>query len=308
MTRFNGGFLPVALALGTMTEPAAAQDLLGMQKVADDVYVYTDSDGGEDPATVSSMVVITDDGVLVADGLGHIGDVHESEAKVQRLIDAIAELTDQPIRYLVNCSWHPDHTEGNHVFRDLGAVIIGHRKAREGLLQWYANRPEIPPAPPEVIFDDQLTLTVGGTEVRVLFLGRAHTEGDAVVFLPEQRVAFLSEIFFNKQFPGLRSGYPMEWIGTLDAILELDADVFVPGHGLVENGGRLRGTVVQMRDDLVEMREEIKGYFDEGLDRDEMMAREPLAKWADVINAYRNLPIAVDRILMELRGELEPAG
>jgi len=72
----------------------------------------------------------------------------------------------------------------------------------------------------------------------------------------------------------------------------------------VENGGRLRSTVVRMRDDLIDMRREIKGYFDQGLSREQIMARSPLQKHASLINAYRNLPIAVDRILAELRGEI----
>ena len=295
------------VGLCAVPAPGAAQSLMGMQRLADGVYVYTDSDGGEDPATVSSLVVVTDDGVLVGDGLGRVGDLVESDAMATRLIAEIAKLTDQPIRYLINCSWHPDHTNGNHVFAKAGAVIVGHRKALEGLLGYYQANPTIERAPPELVFDDQISLFLGGKEIRVQFLGRAHTEGDAVIYIPSQRLVFGSEIFFNKQFPGLRSGYPSEWVGTLDRMLALDADIFVPGHGLVENGGRLRSTAVQMRDDLIGMRREIKGYVDLGLTREQIMARKPLAKHAELINAYRNLPIAVDRILAELRGELGPA-
>jgi glyoxylase-like metal-dependent hydrolase (beta-lactamase superfamily II) len=273
---------------------------MGMQKLADGVYVYTDSDGGTDPATVSSLVVVTDDGVLVGDGLGRVGDVAESDAMVRRLFAEIAKLTDQPVRYLVNCSWHPDHTNGNHLFRDAGAVIIAHRRARADLLAFYETTPDVPRAPPTVVFDDTLTLFLGGREIRVQHLGRAHTAADAVIYLPRERVAFLSEIFFNKQFPGLRSGYPTEWVRTLDRALALDADIFVPGHGLVENGGRLRSTVERMRDDLIDMRREIEGYHRQGLTRAQIMERKPLQKYASQINAYRNLPIAVDRILAEL--------
>jgi cyclase len=292
--------LLAAALLACAPVPGAAQSLMGMQKLADGVYVYTDSDGGNDPATVSSLVVVTDEGVLVGDGLGRVGDVAESDAMVRRLLAEIAKLTDQPVRYLINASWHPDHTNGNHLFLDAGAVIVAHRRARDDLLAYYKTATDVPQAPPTIVFDDRLTLFLGGREIRIQHLGRAHTAGDAVVYLPRERVAFLSEIFFNKQFPGLRSGYPTEWVGTLNRALELDADVFVPGHGLVENGGRLRSTVVQMRDDLIEMNREIKAYHDQGLTRDQIMERKPLQKWGAQINAYRNLPIAVDRILAEL--------
>ena len=305
MARFRLPMLIAAVTIVASAPQVLGQDQLGMQRVADGVYVYTESDGSQDPATVSSLVVITDEGVLVGDGLGHVGDAHESDVKAQKLIDEIRKLTDQPIKYLINCSWHPDHTNGNHLFRDAGALIVGHRKARQGLLQYYDRATDIPKAPPTVTYQNSLRLFLGDKEVRISFLGRAHTEGDSVIYLPDERVVFLSEIFFNKQFPGLRSGYPSEWIATLNRVLELDADVFIPGHGLVENGGRLRRTVRQMRDDLLDMRAEVKGYYDQGLSRDEIMRRSPLEKYASLINAYRNLPIAVDRILMELRGELD---
>jgi cyclase len=298
--------LSIIVALTLIPTAVFGQAQLGMQRIADGIYVYTESDGSQDPATVSSLVVITDDGVLVGDGLGHVGDPHESDVKAQKLIDEIGKLTDQPIKYLINCSWHPDHTNGNHLFRKAGALIIGHRMARQGLLGYYENATDIPRAPATVTYEDHLTLFLGDKEIQIQFLGRAHTEGDSVIYLPNERVAFLSEIFFNKQFPGYRAGYPTEWVETLNRVLELDADVFIPGHGLVENGGRLRPTVVQMRDDLVDMWDEVKGYFDRGLTRDEIMALSPLKKHSSLINAYRNLPIAVDRILLELRGELNP--
>ena len=148
-----------------------------MQPVADGVYVYTESDGSQDPATVSSLVVVTEEGVLVADGLGHLGDPHESDVKAQKLIDEIRRLTDQPIKYLINCSWHPDHTTGNHLFPDAGALIVGHRKARQGLLQYYERATDIPKTTPHMVtYEDSPTLFLGDKEARVSFLGRVYTE------------------------------------------------------------------------------------------------------------------------------------
>ena len=122
------------LACAPASAGAQASSLMGMQKVADGVYVYTDSDGGTDPATVSSLVVVTDEGVLIGDGLGRVGDQAESDAMVRRLLAEVRKLTDRPVRYLVNSSWHPDHTNGNHLLRDAGAVIVSTRRARDDLL------------------------------------------------------------------------------------------------------------------------------------------------------------------------------
>ena len=81
---------------------------------------------------------------------------------------------------------------------------------------------------------DRQVIDVGGLEVQVLFLGRAHTGGDLHVLLPKQRILFMSEAYLNRVFPAMRSAYPAEWIATIDKALALPVDRFVPGHGFIE--------------------------------------------------------------------------
>jgi glyoxylase-like metal-dependent hydrolase (beta-lactamase superfamily II) len=84
--------------------------------------------------------------------------------------------------------------------------------------------------PPTTTFDRELTLDLGNREVRITHLGRGNTNGDAVVFLPKERVAISGDLLV-RPFPFPYDGYPSEWIATLDRLGQLDATVIVPGHG-----------------------------------------------------------------------------
>ena len=98
--------------------------------------------------------------------------------------------------------------------------------------------------PPSAMTGDRQVLDVGGIEVQVLFLGRAHTGGDLHVLLPKQRILFMSEAYLNRVFPAMRSAYPSEWIATIDKALALPVDRFVPGHGFIEEAKASREELV----------------------------------------------------------------
>jgi cyclase len=86
---------------------------------------------------------------------------------------------------------------------------------------------------PFITLEDGLTIQDGKQDVRVLFLGKGHTDGDVVVFLPLSRIAFVGDLFFNEAIPNVQDATILEWMKTLEAVLKLEADKFVPGHGAV---------------------------------------------------------------------------
>ncbi len=89
---------------------------------------------------------------------------------------------------------------------------------------------EITPTPPTVTLSDRMTLYRGGREIQIIFLGRAHTGGDVVIYFPEDKLVFTGDIaFFGPSFLG--DGYVDEWPQTLENLKALDFDIFVPGHG-----------------------------------------------------------------------------
>jgi glyoxylase-like metal-dependent hydrolase (beta-lactamase superfamily II) len=101
--------------------------------------------------------------------------------------------------------------------------------------------------PPTQEFEDELTLTVGGREVRLIEVGPAHTPGDTIVHVPDAGVVFAADVLFVDVAPVMWAGPTRGWIAALERILALDADAIVPGHGPVSD----RSEVEALRDYLV---------------------------------------------------------
>lgn len=84
---------------------------------------------------------------------------------------------------------------------------------------------------PVITLDENTAIHDGKQEARILFLGAGHTNGDIVLFLPAQKVVFAGDLFFNTAIPNVQDASILEWMKTLNGLLKLDADTFVPGHG-----------------------------------------------------------------------------
>src|SRR4051812_22123623 len=179
---FTFVFALTAVAVGAQAPVVRTADPIkrGMQltdfprtiKIADNVYTYEDFHAGPEKFTTTNMFVVTDDGVVVADGQG-------SPAQTKGLVDAIAKITAKPIKYVIICSDHGDHTAGNASFPP-GVTYIVHPTSKAILDRGRGWKP-----PPDAqMVADKKTLTLGGEQFQILFLGRAHTGGDLSVFLP----------------------------------------------------------------------------------------------------------------------------
>jgi glyoxylase-like metal-dependent hydrolase (beta-lactamase superfamily II) len=95
--------------------------------------------------------------------------------------------------------------------------------------------------------------------------GRAHTQGDSVVFVPQDRIAYLSEVFFSEEFPNMAQGYGVSWLQVLDRVAALGADIFVPGHGPIpEDPKETRVGLQRMRQILVDARDAIQKEISRG--------------------------------------------
>ena len=270
-------------------------------EVAEDVYAYEQihATGGEIITTVS-LIVITPEGVLVADG-------QENPEETQRLVDTVAGMTEQPITHVVVASDHGDHTGGNSAFPS-GARFLAHPTSAAILEASAANpnRPEDAPpviVPTEIV-GDETVLELGGREIRLLHLGRAHTGGDLVVYVPEGKVLFMSETYLKHIFPAMRSAYPSEWVAMLDRSLEMDVDVYVPGHGVMESPEILDAGLVSFRDAVQRVVEEATRLHGEGLSAEEAAETVMFGDIEDWSLRDSQKPRAIQRVYMELNGEL----
>ena len=174
----------------------------------------------------NSGVIATSEGVVVLDALS-------SEAIARQEREAIASVIKQPVRFLVSSTFHNNYTWGNVAYQDV--IKVGHENYRADLLaQMQRDRvsPENQKARlPQVTYRDRLTIHLGGKEIQILYLGRGHTRGDSIIFVPQDRIAYVSELFFSDQFLYMNDGYGVSWLTTLDAIQALPADILVPGDG-----------------------------------------------------------------------------
>jgi cyclase len=84
---------------------------------------------------------------------------------------------------------------------------------------------------PFITLDDNLTIRDGQQEACIAFLGAGHTEGDVILFLPSQKIAFVGDLFFNEAIPNVQDANILPWMKTIESILRLSAEKFIPGHG-----------------------------------------------------------------------------
>ena len=203
--------------------------------------------------------VVTPAGVVVIDALG-------SPALAQKLLAEIRKITPQPVTHVILTHYHADHIYGLQVFKAAGAKVIAHKGARDYLasdtarLRLQASRTELAPwidentqlVTPDEWLDGPRELTVGGTQMRILPVGPSHTAEDLVIWLPREKVLFAGDLVFRGRIPFVGQADSRRWIGALDQILELGADVLVPGHGGLTR--EARADLQLTRDYLVHLR------------------------------------------------------
>lgn len=153
---------------------------------------------------------------------------------------------------------------------------------------------------PVLTFENSLTIREGKDEVRLLYLGRGHTDGDIVLLLPAQKIAFVGDLFFNTALPNTQDAFLLDWRKTVREVLMLPADRFVPGHGAV--GGRKE--VEAFASYLDELHSLVKESVDRGDTAEQAQAIALPAKYSSY--GFQNFfPANVQKMYAELKA-LQP--
>jgi glyoxylase-like metal-dependent hydrolase (beta-lactamase superfamily II) len=235
-------FALALLIIAVLAAPAAAQQgaqpsatpEIVFKQVAPDLYFLFDFESS------NAGVLITEEGALVIDTRQHPRDG-------QDLLDRIRKITDKPVKWVVNSHFHGDHTYGNSVFKAAGATIVAQRDtarlmqqvaakefARRG--QFFARRgydpKEVKLVLPDVTFDNEMTIRLGGKEIRLIYLGPGQNPGDTFILLPHARVLYTPGAFGQRSMPNMAFTPSVDnWIKLLGQVAAMDVDKIMPAHG-----------------------------------------------------------------------------
>jgi glyoxylase-like metal-dependent hydrolase (beta-lactamase superfamily II) len=273
-------FCPALLACLASLAPAAAQETppLVATPVAEGVYMIEGRGGNIGVCAGPDGTFVIDDQYAPLDA---------------RITAAIAEVTSEPVRFVFNTHWHPDHTGGNEALGESGAVIVAHENVRRRLTKGQLIKAflrQVPPAPhaalPVVTFTDAITFHLNGQTIQVTHVDPAHTDGDSLIKFEEANVLHTGDVFFNGFYPFIDESSGGSLAGMVRAAnqaLELcdDETRIIPGHGPLAT----RSDLVAYRDMLQTVLGRLQALYAEGKDLAAIVAAKPTrefdAEWGD---------------------------
>ena len=280
-------------------------------ELAEGVYAYT-TEG--DPNT---GVVIGDDGVLVM-------DTRATPAAARELIAAVRGVTDKPFKYVVLSHYH--------AVRVLGASAYGaeHVVASEMTRELIAERgrqdyeSEVQRFPrlfkavetvpgltwPNLTFSERMTIWMGEREVQLMHIGKGHTRGDIIAWLPKEKVCFAGDLVEYGATPYAGDAYPREWPATLERLRALGPEKMVPGRGdALTTPAEVNAAIDQTRDFVAALAESVGDSAAQGLDLKGAFerARATLApRFGGWVIFEHCLPFDVSRAYDEAKGITHP--
>ena len=265
-------------------------------------------------------------GLVVGDGASLLIDTLFDLPLTRRMLDEMRDPTrTAPMRTLVNTHANGDHCWGNQLVR--GAEIVASRACRD---EMGAFQPAMMAAllqadglgragdylktcfgrfdfsgieltPPTRVFDGTLSLSIGGHRVELIEVGPAHTRGDVLVHLPDERVMYTGDILFIEGTPIVWEGPVSNWIAACERMLDLDLEAIVPGHGPVTDAAGVRG----VRDYLVYVSGEARRRFEAGMPADAAardIALGAFSTWGE----RERIAVNVDTLYREFRDDPSP--
>ena len=257
---------------------AAAQNFDNIQirtiPVTESIYMLQGSGG-------NIAVSIGDDGTFIVDD--------QFAPLTDKIVAAIAELTDNPVDFVVNSHWHYDHSDGNENFGRAGAYIVAQDNSRRRMetdqVLSGSNRPQ--PAYdevglPKITFFESMRFYYNNNTIDVIHTGPGHTDGDAQVYFRDSNVIHTGDMFVRYGLPYIDHGNGGSLDGMIDATWSIagvidDDTIIIPGHGQLST----RTDLLEYRDMLVTIRDRIKDQIDRGRSADQVVASNPARGYAD---------------------------
>ena len=271
---FASRLFTLLLAFGLTSSALAQQNDVQIETipVSENVYMLIGQGG-------NIGVSIGDDGVFIIDD--------QFAPMTDKINAAIAELSDQPVRFVINTHWHGDHTGGNENYGKAGAVIVAHdnvrkRMSTDQVMEAFGrNVPASPAAAlPVVTFGEDVSLHLNGDEMRAVHVANAHTDGDAIMHFKGANVIHMGDTFFAGRFPFIDRGSGGSIDGMIAAsnlVLSLsdESTKIIPGHGPLCTPDDLK----EYRDMMLKVRSKVAMMVREDKTLEEVQAAKPAADY-----------------------------
>ena len=183
----------------------------------DGVYIFRNGNH-------QSIFIVTPDGVIATDPVAY----GRPQGGAQYVAE-IRKVTSAPIKYLVYSHHHYDHIAGGQAFKEAGATIVAHRRARERL---EVLKDPHTPLPDETVGDDGRVIRLGGTILELSYVGLNHSDSTLVFRLPKERLLFVVDVLPVGTVPGrgMIDFHPLEAEASIEKMLAMEWDRLIPGH------------------------------------------------------------------------------
>jgi glyoxylase-like metal-dependent hydrolase (beta-lactamase superfamily II) len=251
----------------------------------------------------NAVFLVTDEGVLVIDTRTHPRDARD-------LLDRIRKVTDKPVKWVINSHFHGDHQMGNSVFKAAGATFVAqketarimqlvHPKEMSRRIDGFRSRGydpnEVKLVLPDVTFDSEMTIRLGGREVRLFYLGPGQQAGDTFVQFPHARVLFTPGAFAKHSMPNMAFTPSVDgWVKLLDQVAAMDVDTILPAHGDVATRADVKELAAMLADEYATVKDAVNW----GVNLDQAVKTLTFPQYKDWRN-YRRLDGEI-RALYEL--------
>jgi glyoxylase-like metal-dependent hydrolase (beta-lactamase superfamily II) len=289
---------------------ASAELILKPVKVAPDIYAVIGELGGQtyenDGLNNNLGFIVTSDGVLVV-------NTGPSMRVAKALHAAIKSVTPQPVKWAVNVNSQNHQWLGNGYFKSIGTTILAHREADRvmhdvGETQLAANKTLLKEKAagttltyPDELVDDKREIKMGNTAVQLLHFGHAHTPGDMVVWLPQQKLIYSGDIVYTERMLGvLPLSHSGNWVQVFDKLAQLDPKTIIPGHGHPTNLERARK---ETRDYLFYLREEVGKSLERGDTLQDAVEKIDQSRFKHLVNFDQLARRNANQVFLEMEKE-----
>jgi len=203
----------------------------------------------------------------------------------KKIKTAVSDISDKPIRFVINTHWHFDHTGGNENFGKEGSIIVAHdnvrkRMTKDGFIEAFNKK--IPASPkvalPIITFNDTITFHLNDLEINVVHQNNAHTDGDSIVFFKTANVIHMGDTFFNTMYPFMDSSSNGSIDGMINSVKHIltivdDKTKIIPGHGPLAD----KKSLEKYHNMLVTVKERMQKLINQGKTLEEIIAIKPNA-------------------------------